>query len=133
MTETEARELCINAHAGQFRRDGTPYHTHPIAVAEMMDTDEEKIVALLHDLIEDTHTTAAELTQLGYSYPIVKAVIRLTKESGQPYNAYLARIAIDKLATKVKIADMFHNISDSPTQRQKEKYYTGIRQLLRTL
>lgn len=133
MTPIQAKELCIEAHKDQTRHDGTPYHTHPIAVANMMTTDEEKIVAYLHDVIEGTNITIKNLTDKGYSYKIVKAIQRLTKKFEQSYTEYLLQVSADNLATKVKIVDMFHNISDSPTEAQRKKYYSGIKYLLESL
>jgi len=134
MTPDQAKQLCIKAHTGQFRLDGiTPYSSHPIAVADLLETDDEKIVAYLHDVIEDTKVTASYLSSIGFKYVVTKAILRLTKEQGQSYDDYLDRVVTDPLATKVKLADMFHNLSDTPTPRQKAKYLKGIKVLLKSL
>jgi (p)ppGpp synthase/HD superfamily hydrolase len=182
MTVEQAKELCIKAHEGQWRKsnkilfrynlhpelqdvdegiphileDGTkavfdninekwkisiPYSSHPIAVAEMMTTDDEKIVAYLHDVIEDTSATLDPWDGLwlkfdGVNYPlslkIYGALRRLTKfkEDEKPYKRYIQDVAENRLATKVKIADMFHNMSDNPSEKQKRKYLEGIKYLL---
>lgn len=179
MTPKEAKELCILAHAGQYRRpreltntemthamsmsilkdesrmalavpatlmqDGNmihkacgewylqePYHTHPIAVADMMDTDEEKIVAYLHDVIEDTDWTW--VTLLGkVPLPCIQAIVSLTRNKGVQYQEYINNIANNPLARKVKIADMFHNMSGNPTDKQKAKYLKALPILLKAL
>jgi (p)ppGpp synthase/HD superfamily hydrolase len=131
-----ALSLCIEAHKGQFRRDGTPYHTHPIAVAEMMSTEDEVVVALLHDVIEDTDVTITYLLDVGIPPKLIYSIQQLTKDSDakyEDYSAYIVEISSSKLTTKVKLADMFNNISDSPPDSQKAKYYTGFTYLLGTL
>jgi (p)ppGpp synthase/HD superfamily hydrolase len=129
-----AMEICLQAHEGQFRRDGiTPYSSHPIAVAEMMDTEEEKVVALLHDVIEDTDYTYNKLYDLllhDCSDRLRNALKLITKQDHQDYSVYMFNIGCCSLARKVKIADMFHNISDNPTLKQKEKYFSALKQLL---
>ena len=144
MTPEQAKELCILAHKGQFRRDGiTPYSTHPIAVAEMMNTDEEKIVAYLHDVIEDTDYNEQQIMEKLYNnidtykhiyyQNIFFAITTLTKSSLIDYKNYIELISFNKLATKVKLADMFHNMSCNPSNKQKAKYLQAIPILLKTL
>ena len=140
-----AIKLATKAHKGQFRRDGvTPYINHPLAVMEMMDTDEEKIVAVLHDVIEDTDyklhrsnnrkyfqilSPKGELTDIPeYIY---SNLMMITHIIGISYTEYIDGIALSKISTKVKIADMFHNISDNPTDKQKEKYFKALAVLLK--
>ena len=156
MTLEQAEQLCIIAHKDQLRRDGiTPYHCHPFAVADIMTTVDEKIVALLHDMLEDTDFIIEELSPNGLLIvlepcydgfkPILvndniatltdkqaNALHLLTKCPSQSYDDYLQDISKNKLATKVKIADMFHNLSDSPTDHQKQKYLRGLQILLDT-
>ena len=121
------------AHKGQFRRDGAEYWTHPFIVASSFNTEDERIVALLHDTIEDTSVTEDTLKDLNYPCHIVRSVLRLTKRPGQSYKEYIANIARDRCATKVKIADILHNTSDQPPARQLDKYHKGIRVLLASL
>lgn len=114
--------LAIYIHSAQFRRDGkTPYFNHLEAVANKVEGPTQKAVAYLHDSIEDTNITLEDLADL-FPEPIVKAVDAITKRKGENYKQYLARVKANWLATKVKIADISHNYSDSPTSRQKEKY-----------
>lgn len=132
MSVKEAKNLAVLAHKGQFRRDGvTPFVKHPIAVADMMDTDEEKIVAYLHDVIEDTTVTCDEIKDR-FGMTVAQAVLLLTKEHDDYYK-YLGCISHSRLATKVKIADMFHNMSDNPSQKQKEKYLRALPILLKSI
>jgi (p)ppGpp synthase/HD superfamily hydrolase len=120
--------IAEDAHFGQTRRDGTPYITHPMRVAETFDYDQvvEKSVAILHDTIEDTIVTEEYLRARNLSDEIVDAVVALTKRKGQSYLQYLVVVKSNPIATKVKIADMIDNLTDAPTEKQKKKYTTGL-------
>lgn len=171
MTPELAKQICINAHKGQWRKPITiktdswdyykqkeemihengnkiiwcnadtflvyePYSNHPIAVADMLNTDNEKILAYLHDVIEDTNITYNELYALGLNEcddNVRKALKLLTKQSKQEYSLYILNISCCRLASKVKIADMFHNMSTSTSEKQKTKYLKYIPILLNKL
>ena len=124
--------LALAAHNGQFRRDGvTPYIKHPEAVAARVKGDEmAEAVAWLHDVIEDTDQTADDLRAMLVPDNVIAAVELMTHPHGEPYKDYLKRIKTNPLATKVKIADMLANLSDSPTERQIKKYARGLLFLL---
>ena len=126
------RLLALAAHNGQFRRDGvTPYIKHPEAVAARVKGDEmAEAVAWLHDVIEDTDQTADDLRAMLVPDNVIAAVELMTHPHGEPYKDYLKRIKTNPLATKVKIADMLANLSDSPTERQIKKYARGLLFLL---
>jgi hypothetical protein len=124
-----------------------PYITHPLAVMDMMDTDEEKIVAVLHDVIEDTEYELFPFEGLWIQHPkrkadrialpapIYSALHKLTKFKidDKSYKTYIEDIAMNKLTTKVKLADMFHNMSSNPSDRAKQKYLKAIPVLLANL
>jgi (p)ppGpp synthase/HD superfamily hydrolase len=120
-----------------------PYITHPIAVAGMMDTEEEKIVAILHDVIEDTEAKLVYdkvnrhfyIEYKGKSYLITAKIYNslkvLTKDPKLTYQENIQRVKevseeYDLPAAKVKIADNLHNLCDNPTEKQKEKYKKSI-------
>lgn len=128
--------LATKAHAGQVDKAGKPYLLHPIAVADMLKAEEEKIVALLHDVVEDTSLTLIDLRNEGFPDRIVEAVDAITKRSGFSYEEYLQRVKQNPLALAVKIADMTHNMDLSrianPTQKdyaRVEKYKKLIKKL----
>lgn len=126
-----ATNIATSAHTGQFRNDGTtPYIEHPKAVADFLTNKTEKIVAMLHDVIEDTHHTKDSLLNLGISPIIIRAISLLTKEKNEEYIKYILRIKKDSLARPVKIADIICNLTDAPSNRQKEKYKKALRILL---
>jgi (p)ppGpp synthase/HD superfamily hydrolase len=125
--ENEMRLLAKAAHKDQTRRDGiTPYFEgHVERVASAVE-DRLKPIALGHDLIEDTDITIEDLIRLGYPPYIIRAIDLLTHKEGVPNSVYWAGIASNHDATYVKIADIKHNLSDSPNERQKEKYQRAL-------
>lgn len=117
----KAYNLAKSAHEGQVDKGGKPYIEHPVAVASLVFTDEEKTVALLHDVVEDTPITLSDLQAQGFTTEVVTAVDCLTKRQGEALSDYLNRVKSNTLATTVKIADLTHN-SDirripSPTEK----------------
>lgn len=127
-----ALEFATNAHKGQVDKAGVDYILHPIAVAALLSDDTEKVVALLHDTVEDCDVTIDELETL-FGCDVAAAIKLLTKTDGYVYEDYLSAIKKNNLARKVKIADMTHNSDLSrikkPTQKdidRAEKYQKGI-------
>jgi len=104
-----AYALAAAAHAGQVDKAGADYINHPLTVASFVETDEEKIVALLHDVVEDTPVTLQNLRDAGFSEAVVRAVDCVTKREGEALQDYLLRVKSDPLATAVKLADLRHN------------------------
>ncbi|MDY0236199.1 MAG: GTP pyrophosphokinase [Gudongella sp.] len=121
----KAIDISFNAHKGQYDKAGKPYASHPIYVACKMKTDKEKIVALLHDVLEDTEITVEYLIQEGYTGEIIEAIIAITRENAEDYFQYIKRVKQNPLAKKVKIEDLKHNMDISrinePTQRDLER------------
>lgn len=102
--------LATQAHRGHLDRAGQPFITHPLRVMNRVRTEAEKIVAVLHDVLEDTPTTADELRRAGFSEAVVEAVEALTKREGQPYDELIDRAMANPLARPVKIADLEDNM-----------------------
>ena len=125
MLEELAFEIAKEAHAGQTDKAGLDYILHPLQVAAEVTTDEEKAVALLHDIIEDTDVTASELLAKGLPDNVVEAVEALTKKHNQNYAAYMAGVKKNRLATAVKLADLKHNSDlsrlEKITQKDRER------------
>lgn len=122
-----AKRLATIAHQNQFRRDGkTPYITHPEAVANAMVTPEEKAIAWLHDILEDTEYTVSHILFFGIPKDIIRDIEALTKTKRITYEEYLANLLNHPRARRVKIADMLHNYNDTPTTYQRIKYSNGI-------
>lgn len=109
-----AIEIAAAAHAGQTDKAGAPYISHPLRVALgfIRAGDEERaIIAVLHDVIEDSDLTAGDLRREGFSQAIVDAVEALTRPDGEPYRDFILRAAANELARPVKIADLKDNLN----------------------
>ena len=100
--------LAYQAHHGQTDKAGLPYIHHPLHLAESMDDELSCTVALLHDTVEDTALTLADLAQ-EFPAQVVEAVSLLTHQPGVDYFDYVRAIAANSLAAKVKLADLTHN------------------------
>ena len=128
-----ALSIARKAHEGQLDKAGVDYIKHPIYVASQVESEEEKAVALLHDVLEDSPITVEELLIAGLPEEIVTAVKVLTKKPMQDYQAYLETVKTNPLALVVKLADLKHN-SDlsrltSITKKDRErlkKYKKGF-------
>jgi len=126
MNEVEALSRAIKmaamAHYGQYDKSGQPYILHPLAVMNKMETYVEKIVAVLHDIIEDTPLTLLELKHEGdFSDEVIEAVDAITKREGESSNDYYRRLMINPLAVIVKIGDIEHNMSPDRLLSIREK------------
>ena len=105
----KAHQLASKAHLGQVDQGGHPYVLHLEAVANLVTTVEEKVVALLHDIVEDTQVTLDDLRK-DFDDTIIQAVDAMTKrEKTEKFMGYLRRAKANPIAKKVKIADMIHN------------------------
>lgn len=105
----KAFALAKKAHKGQVDKNGVDYIQHPMKVASYVETDEEKTVAYLHDVVEDTSVTLRDLEEMGFPVDIVRAVDCITKREGEPLQEYFKRIISSDFAFVVKLADMKHN------------------------
>lgn len=102
--------LAIMAHKGQKDKGGTPYINHPAWVAEHVKGEDEKCVAWLHDVIEDTDFTLSELKCLGLPQRVIEAVDVITKKQDEDYRTYILRVKNNETARKVKLEDLRHNM-----------------------
>lgn len=138
-TLSDAVDLATAAHEGQVDKSGRPYIGHPLRVmASVSESGEHaQMAAVLHDVIEDTSVTAADLTARGCPPVVVDAVVALSHLPDEPQDVYLRRVAADPLALLVKRADIADNLSparmarlDEATRlRLKNKYATALRLL----
>jgi len=104
-----AIELCALAHRGQTDKGGKPYIFHPMTVASKFKDENLQIIALLHDVVEDSNYSLHDLERAGFSKTIVDGVDALTRRENETYEQFIERVSQNKLATKVKIEDMKHN------------------------
>ena len=124
----KALKLCFEAHKEQVDKSGMPYVFHPFHLAEQMQTEETTVVALLHDLVEDTDYTIDDLTSMGFSKTVTDAIAFMTHADGVAYMDYVREIKNNPIAKAVKLADLKHNsdltrldIVDEKALKRKEK------------
>ena len=128
--------IAMGAHGKQKDKVGQPYIGHCFRVMNAGQTLEEKIVGVLHDVVEDTKLTVADLFFEGFSEVIVDAVHSLTKIENEDYNHYLNRVMQNDLATRVKLNDLTDNmdlrrlevLSDDDVERM-QKYLDAYNKL----
>lgn len=132
----KALKLCFEAHKNQADKSGLPYVFHPFHVAEQMTDEKTTIVALLHDVIEDTSYTLQDLRNLGFDEDVLGALELMTHDKNVPYIDYVAKIKGNAIAKTVKLADLSHNsdltrlneINEAALNRV-EKYKAAIKLL----
>ncbi|MDO5540126.1 MAG: HD domain-containing protein [Eubacteriales bacterium] len=133
-----AVEIATNAHKGQKDKGGNPYINHPLKVAEGLEEMEMKIVAVLHDVLEDSDMRAEELLEKGFPEKLVEAICVLTHKKGDPdsYEEYIRKVKQNPIARKVKIEDIKHNLDLSRIPnpvpgdfKRCEKYKKALRYL----
>lgn len=131
-----ALKLCFEAHKNQTDKSGMPYVFHPFHLAEQMKDEDTTIAALLHDVVEDTDYTIADLKQMGFPPNVIEALELLTHNDDTPYMEYVAKTKNNPIARAVKLADLEHNSDlsrldtiDEKVLKRKEKYSQAIRLL----
>ena len=136
-TLERAIEIATEAHQGQFDKAGNDYIGHPLRVMEAGKTTNEKIVGVLHDVVEDSDWSFEQLAAEGFSDDIIEALRCVTKLSNnEPYDKFIARVKTNPLAIAVKINDLSDNmdirrlpyLSDKDIKRLK-RYLKAYKQL----
>ena len=129
----KAMQLCYRAHRDQVDKSGIPYVFHPIHLAEQMTDEDTTVVALLHDVVEDTHYTLEDLAAMGFSRQVLDAIGLMTHTDGVPYMDYVAKIKENPIARAVKLADLRHNSDltrldtvDDKAKARAQKYAQAI-------
>jgi (p)ppGpp synthase/HD superfamily hydrolase len=111
MTQTLERAIAIaaNAHEGQVDKGGSPYILHPLKVMLRVSTLEERIVAVLHDVVEECGISLDDLRKEGFSETVLEAIASVTKVPGESYEAFVERAALNPIGRVVKLADLEEN------------------------
>lgn len=129
----KALRLSFSAHKDQVDKSGIPYVYHPFHLAEQMDSEEAVIVALLHDVVEDTDYTIEDMIEMGFSKSVTDALKLMTHDETVPYMDYVAKIKPNPIARAVKLADLRHNSDisrleavDDKALRRVQKYKEAI-------
>lgn len=130
----KALTIVLEAHAGQVDKADRPYILHPIRLMTKMKTDQERIAALLHDVLEDSHYTAEMLMEEGFSKETVTIIESLTNRENESYNDFIYRVARNRTAARIKIEDIKDNMDisrlDSVGQKDLDrlvKYHKALK------
>ena len=135
-TLDKAIQIAVSAHAGQVDKAGQPYILHPLRVMCSVETPHERLVAVLHDVIEDTSVTIDDLANEGFPAEVLDAVQALTKLSGESRLDAAKRAVRNTIARKVKLADVADNMDmnriPNPTAKDRARLreYEDVRKLL---
>lgn len=133
-TLEHAIALAAKAHEGQVDKAGQPYVLHPLRMMLRLTTPEERITAVLHDVVEDCGVTLEQLRAEGFSEAVIDAVAAVTRQPDETYEAFVLRAAANPIGRRVKLADLADNSDLSrianPTERDRkrlEKYKRAIK------
>ena len=131
-----AMAIAEKQHAGQVDKAGRPYMEHPLRVMKAMSNDAERIVAILHDVIEDTDLTLDQLAAEGFPGYILEALDSVTRRDDETYEAFVARAARNPIGRRVKYADLQDNadlariaVPTAADIARTEKYHRAMAQL----
>jgi (p)ppGpp synthase/HD superfamily hydrolase len=136
-TLDDAIQLARRAHEGHLDKSGRPYIAHPLRVMGQLKGVDERMTAVLHDVIEDTDVTLDDLAAVGCPASVLEAVAALSRNPGEAQEDYLARVVANPLALIVKRADIADNMSDdrmgrldqATQERLLAKYHAALRVL----
>lgn len=126
----EAMKIAYDAHHGQVDKAGIPYIFHPYHLAEQMQDEYTTCVALLHDVVEDTHVTLEELAKT-FPQEVIDAIAVMTHKKGEPYLEYVARVKTNPIAKAVKLVDLWHNSDETRLEGADEMTLAYFREKYR--
>ena len=132
----DAISLAAEAHRSQKDKAKAPYILHPLRVMLRMETETDRIVAVLHDVVEDSEVTVSDLKRAGYSEEILEAIKYLTSSKEEEYEQFIERVKGNTLAVKIKIADLEDNLNFERIKEPNEddmRRYEKYRRALATL
>ena len=130
---SKAIGIATNAFQGVIDAKGNPYIDHAMRVMSKMDTEEEKIIAVLHDVVEDTEMTLHELQEAGFSRTVLDTIGMLTKKPDMKYFDYIEDIHSSELASKIKIAETEDNQDIMRVRKMSFQTYTTAERVKKTL
>lgn len=121
----------MSAHKGQVDKAGKPYILHPIRLMFKMSSENEMIAAVLHDVVEDTDWTMEKLIAEEFDQEVITAVRLLTHDKTVPYKNYIEAIKTNKIALKVKLADLEDNLDIKRIAHPKFRDYARLAEYLK--
>lgn len=106
----KAIKIASNTHFGQVDKGGQPYILHPLRLMMKFKNKSEMIIAVLHDVVEDSDYSIDDLKSDGFTTDIIDALSCLTKKNNEKYDDFISRISTNELASKIKIEDLKDNM-----------------------
>ncbi len=128
-----AIEIAVSAHKGQVDKAGRPYVLHPLRIMFALKTDEEKIVGVLHDVVEDSNWTFDDLQDEGFSVVVIEALKSVTKIEGEEYSAFVRRAYDNPIGKRVKMADITDNMDLKRLAELNEKDFERLKKYRKAL
>ncbi len=132
----QAISIATKAHTGQRDKAGESYILHPLRIILKFQAEDEMIVAVLHDVVEDSSFTLESLKEYGFSEVVINAIASLTKSKSESYEDFVLRVSNNDLARKIKIEDIKDNLDltrlDKVTDKDLariEKYHQALKRL----
>lgn len=132
-TIEKALQIAAKAHEGQKDKEGLPYILHPLRAMMAVQGEEAQIVAVLHDVIEDTPVTADDLRRAGFSEQVVAGVLCVTHRKDEPYADYVVRCKGNEVARQVKLADLTDNSRLDRTILRPQRFEADVARLRKYL
>ena len=126
----KAISIAVEAHRGQQDKTGAPYILHPLSVMGRVEGETEKIVAVLHDVVEDTAWTLVKLKGEGFPDEILTALDCVTKREGESYEDFVKRAASNPVARRVKLADLEDNMDIRRMKTVEQKDFERLAKYL---
>jgi len=128
-----AIEIAVEAHKGQKDKAGMPYVLHPLRLMFKMESNNEKIAALLHDVVEDSDWALDDLKKEGFNSDVIEAVSLLTRDEKDSYDEFIQKAVSNPISKNVKIADINDNLDLNRIDKISDKDYIRIKKYHRVL
>lgn len=123
--------IAVNAHRSQLDKGGDDYILHPIRVMSKLKTETERIVGVLHDVIEDTDVTYNDLIDEGFSEEVIEALKNLTRGENEGYFDFINRANLNNIARAVKLADLEDNMDIKRIKDPSDKDFSRIKKYMK--
>lgn len=126
--------IAAQAHQGQKDKAGYPYILHPLRMMLRISSETERIIAVLHDVVEDTDWTLDALSKEGFPAEVLEAVDCLTRRDDESYEEFIERVKVNPIARRIKIADLednmdirrISNLTKKDIQRLKKYHHVWL-------
>jgi (p)ppGpp synthase/HD superfamily hydrolase len=133
MNLQRAIEIAVTAHKGQVDKGGAPYILHPLRIMLSLKSEEEKILGVLHDVVEDSDWSFNDLSKEGFSDDVIKGLRSVTAIEGEDYGSFIQRARSDPIGRNVKIADITDNLDIRRIEELSDRDFTRIKKYRRAL